>query len=423
MELIETMLFLNDVEATLLQEAKQFEAEVYSRWNRLPPLTANTIYHMCPYFDGIENYFKTGLSRIADRACREYQTFTGESKDLSWHQFQTFNGESKDSSWHLIYNDYEEVINELCLPYIDAFEAVASKGMDRLRATRAKLENTSSGRIHGYITNSLGFALAYETINAISGALKAVENDNAAWQSATEPQKLIHNKLSAVWSEKFSSVFMERIRMENKSFVAAIIKNFCQSFGYTYESYLKEKDTSVFVDALQKHQASKKKAQEQKQQSKEEKKKSYLKGLHEQVAAKEAELSSIGFALWGEKAERKKLLQKQIEQLQLEIHAIEHPIRIQTTYAIRTPENSPLFNILFKGYDKWYENNNKQYWRFEYSEQYNDYVAYTPENKPLFALGQGFVQKYGRYRKIGAKFEGCPNSGIQFEWSLFEIKD
>ena len=145
--------------------------------------------------------------------------------------------------------------------------------------------------------------------------------------------------------------------------------------------------------------------------------------MHEQVDSKEAELSRIGFALWGEKAARKKLLQKQIEQLQLEIHAVEHPIRIQTIYAIRTPENSPLFNILFKGYDKWYENNTKQYWRFEYSEQHNDYVAYTPEDKPLFALGQGFVQKYGRYRKIGAKFEGCPNSGIQFEWSLFEIKD
>lgn len=422
MENVQSMIFLHDLEIELHKELQKFEEEIRSRWNRLPSLTANTIYHMCPYFDGIENYFKTGLSRVADRACREYQTFTGESKDLSWHQFRTFSGENENSSWHLIYSDYAEVVNELCQPYTDAFEAVASKGMDRLRTTRAKLENASSGRIHGYITNSLGFALTYETINAIAGALKAVENENTAWQSATEPQKLIHSKLSALWSEKFNPVFMERIRMENKSFVVAIIKNFCLSFGYTYESYQEEKDAPTFIDALRQHQAAKAKEQVQKHQSKEEKKKAYLKGLRELVNTKETELSNIGFTLWGEKAAKKKSLQKQIEQLQAEMHAVEYPIRIQAKYTVYIPENAPLYKVFMKNFDEWYNNNGKLFWRFEYSEQHNDYMAYTPKNEPLFTLGQGFVQKYGRFRKIGAKFEGFPDSGVIAEWSLFEIK-
>ena len=85
-----------------------------------------------------------------------------------------------------------------------------------------------------------------------------------------------------------------------------------------------------------------------------------------------------------------------------------------------------MYDTFIKSSDKWY--NCKEYWKFEYSEQHEDYVAYTPQGEPLFTLGQGFLQRYGRNRLIRAKYIGCPTDNYQtltaqLEFSIFEITE
>ena len=411
MERVKAMLFLHDLELELQKQMQKFELDVRNRWARLPALEVNTIYHICPYFDDIDNYFQKGIMRIVDHACRQYHSFTGQTKELSWYA---------------VCNDYPDVIEELCAPYIDAFEAVASKGMDRLRSTRAKLENASSRHTYGYITNSFGFALAYETFNAISEALKSVENDNLAWQSATEPQRIIHNKLSALWTKSYNDVFVARVCTENRAVIATIIEDFSLSLGFTYEKYLEEKASPEFANVLQIHQKVQNEQKMQKELSKQQKKKLCIEQIYQEINAINTELSGMGFAFWGEKGARKKALQKKMDSLQAEIRAIEHPLPLPSTYVAYVSHNASLYNIFRKNLDKWH-NNSQERWRFEYSEKHNDYVAYTPQNEPLFKLGQGFLQKYGRHRQIQAKFEGCSSDDYQsqvaeMEYSIFEIK-
>lgn len=411
MDSMNSMLFLHDLEVELDIEMQRFEAEVHNRWCRLPDLKPNTIYHSCPYFEGIEDYFKLGLMRIADGACRKYFAFSGRQIELSWYS---------------ICNDYLDVLEGLCKPYSDAFEAVSSKGMERLRETKAKLENASSGRSYGYITNSFGYALAAETLNSILGALKAVENDNLAWKDATAPQQAIHTKLSNLWSSSFSSVFMEKVSLEDKSVTSSIVEHFCFSFGYTYETYLATKETQEFISALKSYTVSQKGLKERKAHSKQKQKQDYLERLEKQIAEIDSELSDIGLALWGEKGTKKKTLRKQREALLTELQAIEHPIPLQPTFTAYISHSSPSYPKFLRNFDAWLDS--KEYWRFEYSEKYNDYVAYTPNNEPMFALGQGFVQKYGRFRKIGAKFEGCPVDSVQrqiaeMQYAIFEIEE
>ncbi len=417
MEHIKSMLFLHDLEIELHKEMHKFEQELRNRWANLPVIEANTIYHVCPYFEDIDNYFEKGIMRIANIACRQYRDFSGQSKELSWYS---------------ICNDYSDVLEELCKPYIDAFEAVSSKGLDRLRETRAKLESASSGRSYGYITNSFSFALMCETFNAISGALKAVENDNLAWQSATEPQRRIHNQLSTLWSRNYNKVFMERVCAENKAVISAIIENFALSFRYTYDYYLEVKKSAEFANALQMHQKAQKEQEKQKRLNKQQQKKLYIEQLNEEINAADIELSNLGLAIWGEKRAKKKSLEEKKALLQAELRAIENPLPLQSTYIAYLSHNSSTYNAFMGNngfwYNNWYNNNSKERWRFEYSEKHGDYVAYTPQNRPLFTLGQGFLQKYGRYRKIEAKYEGCPSDNYrlqvaEMEWSLFEIKE
>lgn len=411
MSSMDSVIFLHNLECDLSKKMLEFEDEVRNRWYRLSNFEANSLYYGCPYFDDIDTFFETALMRIADSACRQYKAFSGQSMELSWYSIR---------------NDYPDIIEEMCKPYSDAFEAVSSQARDRLRETRARLENTSSGRIHGYITNSFGTALAYEALQGISSALKEIENDRNTWQSATALQLTIHNKLSDLWRNNFNSVFMKKIISENKSVVSAIIMRFCSSFGYTYENYLATKETQEFISALQDYKNAQKELKESQDTIKERQKKENLDYLNNEMKRINEELAELSLALWGEKKERKKALLRKQEALNSEIRAVRFPIPLQSTFTAYISYSSPLYRIFMKNLWPWMDR--KDYWRFEYSEKDNDYVAYTPENEAMFKLGQGFTQKYGRFRKIGAKFEGCPLDSEQRRiaemlYSIFEIEE
>lgn len=403
---LSSMVFIHNLEENLSREMKKFENEVRARWCRLPALENNTIYHICPYFEDIEYFFKQHIMRIVDSACRQYHSFSGSDIELSWY----------------IIGNYPDLLETLCKPYEDAFEAVASRGMDRLRAAQAKLESASSGRGYGYITNDMVFAFAFETVRAISGALKDVENDRLAWRDATAPQQKIHDKLAYLWNQNFESDFMNSIIAENNNVIKDLAKRFCLEFGYTFDQYLGATQTSEFSQTLQAYISQ----EERKKHVRQEKKEKYLSKLYTELDATEKELSTLGLAIWGKKAGVKKLILQRQAFLRNEINAITCPLPLPSSFTAYTPDTTEAFQKFMHMRDD--DVYHKQYWEFRYDDASNDYVAYSPLGEPFFQLGQNFAQQYGRFRKIGAKYEGAGTYSYKTHiceqiFAIFEIVD
>lgn len=293
------IMYISVLEDSIAPQMKMFENSVRARWHSLPDLEANTIYHICPYFghinSDIENFFETGLMRIAHNISRQYTSFSEKELELSWFG---------------INSNYSDLLDQYCTPFVEAFEAASSGGLNRLNQARVDMERTSSDRRYGYITNSFTYMLAAETVNAIASAMRAVENDRQAWQVATAPQQVMHNKLTSLWSKNFEPVFMKQIEAEDVLVSKEIIEHLCLASNFTYETYENAKNNPVFssekAQFIAKLSAEKQNSESEKKNEREQ----IISQLNAEISAIDEKLVGLGFSLWGDKRKERKILEQ-----------------------------------------------------------------------------------------------------------------
>lgn len=406
------MAYISVLEDSIAPQMKAFENSVRTRWRYLPHLEANTIYHQCPYFGlflgDIEHFFETGIMRIANDIARQYNSYAGETLELTWFG---------------VNSNYDELIESYCTPFVDAFQAASSGGINRLNRARRELESSASDRRYGYITNSFTFLLAAETIGAISSAMRAVENDNKAWQMATAPQQSMHNKLSALWNSNFESAFMKQIEAENVLVTRAIIEQLCITSRFSYQTYLDAKASPAFVEAKAKFMAGQQTRRAAAESEKQTAREKIVSELKAQIADVDNKLANIGFALWGDKRKERKLLEQRREQLSAELEATIKCPRLPSTYVFTLVHGSPAYKKFSTTvFDSDFF---KKDWSFEYGMDEKGYIAYMPDGNPLFVLRGEFLRLYGHGRSFGGRYETfldeAANATVsQVRFALFE---
>lgn len=388
----ELFAYISVLEDSIAPQMRAFESGVRTRWRFLPNLEANTIYHICPYFGlflgDIESYFETGIMRIVNDITRRYNSFTGKSLDLIWFSVNC---------------NYEELIESYCKPFVDAFQAASSGGMNRLDQARRELEYSASDRRYGYITNSFSFFLAAETVGAISSAMREVENDRKAWQAATAPQQAMHNKLSSLWNSNFESVFMKQVEAEDVNVSRAIIEQLCLCSQFSYQTYLDAKSAPGFQEIKTKFLGTQQSQAKPVENSDKATRNKIVDNLKAQVTDIDRQLERLGFALFGEKRQERKHLELRKEQLAAEIQATTTHPRLPQTYVFTFVHGTPAHKKFSTA--KFDSDFFKKDWRFEYGEDEKGYIAYMPDGNPLFVLRGEFLQLYGHGRSFGGRFE------------------
>ena len=384
--------FISELEDSIAPQMKTFENGVRARWRYLPNLDSNTIYHMCPYFGlflgDIENYFETGIMRITNDITRRYRSFAGKSLELSWADVNC---------------NYGELIESYCTPFVDAFQAACSGGINRLNQARRELESSSSDRRYGYITNSFAFFMAAEITGAISSAMREVENDRQAWQIATAPQQSMHYKLSSLWGKNFESVFMKQVEAENVNVTRTIIEQLCLSSQFSYQTYLDAKAAPGFKEAKAKFSGGQQSQKEQAESADKAARKKIVADLNAEAANIDRKLENLGLALWGEKRAERKKLELRKEQLQAEIQATTNCPRLPQTYVFPLVHGTPAYKkFSTTTFDSDFF---KKDWRFEYGVDEKGYIAYMPDGDPLFVIRGEFLQLYGHGRSFGGRYE------------------
>ena len=408
----ELMAYISVLEDSIAPQMKAVDNSVRTRWQYLPQIKTNTVYHQCPYFGlflgDIEHFFETGLMRIAHDIARQYNAYAGESLEL------TLFGVNRN---------YAELIEGYCTPFVDAFQAASSGGINRLNRARRELESSASDRRYGYITNSFTFLLAAETIGAISSAMRAVENDNKAWQIATAPQQTMHNKLSALWNSNFESAFMKQIEAENVLVTRAIIEQLCITSKFTYQTYLDAKASTGFSDAKAQFMSDHQSKNAAVETAKQTVRKKIVSELKAQITDVDNKLANMGFVLWGDKRKERKSLEQHKEQLSAEVQATISWPRLPSTYVFTLPHESPAYKKFSTTvFDSDFF---KKDWTFEYSADEKGYIAYMPDGNPLFVLSGDFLRLYGHGRSFGGRYESfldeAANATVsQVRFALFE---
>lgn len=407
------IMYISVLEDSIAPQMKMFENSVRARWHSLPNLEANTIYHICPYFghinSDIENFFETGLMRIAHNISRQYTSFSEKELELSWFG---------------INSNYSDLLDQYCTPFVEAFESASSGGLNRLNQARVDMERTSSDRRHGYITNSFTYMLAAETVNTIASAMRAVENDRQAWQVATAPQQAMHNKLTSLWSKNFEPVFMKQIEAEDVLVAKEIIEHLCLASNFTYETYENAKNDPVFssekAQFIAKLSAEKQNSESEKKNEREQ----IISQLNAEISAIDEKLAGLGFSLWGDKRKERKILEQKKEQLSAEARATTNYIPLPSTYVFALSHGSAPYrkfaNMVF-GSDFFTKD-----WKFIYNATEKGYIAYTPDGEALFVLKGDFLRTYGHGRTFGARWETfldeAANATVtRIRFALFEI--
>ena len=404
--------YISVLEDSIAPQMKSFENGVRNRWRYLPTLEANTIYHICPYFGlflgDIEYHFQTGIMRITNDIIRRFNTFAGKSIELEWADVNC---------------NYNELLESYCNPFVDAFQAACSGGINRLNQARRELERSSSDRRYGYITNSFAFFMAAEITGAISSAMREVENDRQAWQIATAPQRSMHLRLSSLWSSNFESVFMKQVEAENVNVTRTIIEQLCLSSQFSYQTYLDAKATPGFREAKAKFLGGQQSQKEQAESADKATRKKIIADLNAEVANIDKKLGDLGLALFGEKRQERKRLELRKEQLAAEIQATNNCPRLPQTYVFPLVHGTPAYKKFSTTiFDSDFF---KKDWRFEYGMDEKGYIAYMPDGEPLFVLRGDFLQLYGHGRSFGGRYEAfldeAANATVsQVRFVLFE---
>ncbi len=297
------ILVLNRIEKKIEEEFIAFEKRVMQKWALLPNLDKDTIYNICPYFSDKDFFFQHGIQNIMNAILQ----LSREQEDTLKIKFDEYM-KILFAGWDA---KYIGQIDDFFYTYSEAFEAVTANSEQKMRDMRKKLESKTNSSL-GYITNDMSALLLYETSKAVLESMKEVSKERQVWNSVLIPQNEIHRKLSSIWRENFKSGFIPIVKSLDEEVAKDLMEMICDTYNVMYQDYLEILNTDKFQQILDK---------EQKRLKKEKKKK--IKILQEEILELEDTIYKYRKCIFGEKARKRKMAQKDKENLLKEIAAIE----------------------------------------------------------------------------------------------------
>lgn len=269
----------------------------------------------------------------------------------------------------------------------------------------------------GIITNSITSMALYAVQSSIkeSSAIKKAEANKQSYINAA--MNSIQQNVSRVWSEHFEE-FLKDVELLHQIVIfelGNIVFN-----GYLFAWTLVDNE---FVKPEKKQMyLSKKKARDSKNEEEYNKKATFLHNQRMQyIESKKKilsivknelskyyeELNTIGLALWGEKAERKKILKSKISLDERSIALLE--ALIKTTQEAQKVYQYPYVHTSFSGFSGWSNAYSKVKTTDNLDIVYNavkeQYEVKNESGELVELLPKEFTSSYGAYRQFSAKLE------------------
>lgn len=125
----------------------------------------------------------------------------------------------------------------------------------------------------------------------------------------------------------------------------------------------------------------------------------------QELSQYQTELETLGFALWGEKAEKKRQLKLKIAEKQRVISQLEPCLNAtKIKYAVN---NQSYIHFLFSGWNKYLKMRIKDIFKVVYNENANRYDVISESGVLVEQLPSEFTTQYGVYREFTARYDNC----------------
>lgn len=267
----------------------------------------------------------------------------------------------------------------------------------------------------GIITNSITSMALY----AVQSSMKETRAINKAEENKqnyiNSAMSFMQQNVSKAWGEHFDE-FLKDVELLHQLVIFElgniVFKGYLFAWSLVDNEFIKPEKKQMYI--TKKAQREAKAAEEKKAKTSvlDSKRQQYITAkapivdkAKQELSQYQTELETLGFALWGEKAEKKRQLKMKIAEKQRIISQIEPCLNAtRRKYAVN---NQSYVHFIFSGWNKYLKMRIKDICKVVYNENANRYDVISESGVLVEQLPSEFTTQYGVYREFTARYDNC----------------